>query len=320
MPGQTSLRAIDLSDPAEPRQVSRLPLGLGLQGDVRAYGVAVDGEHVYLAVGAAGLRVVDVSDPYAPVEVGTLSVPGRADNLVVADVRVYLVDGDLRIVDVSDPASPREVGFYDVPGTSAWPHVAVVGRYVFLTAQGTRVLDASNPGTPVEVAGHSLGHGAVAVGKEAVYVLGEGLHVLRPSPQEALLPEGTPTPGCAGYTARLSLRATDVQLDVGDVVTVTATLINQGCGTLGLPRYSLHAETAGGQPLFEALPEPVVHYAGLAPGHLDVVEFPLRAIRSGRVTLTAGASFEFHAGYPGPAWWAGASGGPLEIVVRSPGE
>jgi hypothetical protein len=84
---------------------------------------------------------------------------------------------------------------------------------------------------------------------------------------------------------------------------------------LGLPRYSLHVEADGEQALFEAMPEAVVHYTGIAPGQSDAVEFPLRAVRPGQATLGAGVSFEFHAGYPGPAWWAGASAGPLQITV-----
>jgi hypothetical protein len=66
------------------------------------------------------------------------------------------------------------------------------------------------------------------------------------------------------------------------------------------------------------MPEAVVHHAGIAYGYSDAVEFPLRAVRPGQATLIAGTSFEFHGGYPGPAYWGGASAGPLQITVRSP--
>jgi hypothetical protein len=317
-PGETGLCVVDISDPSAPRQVGRLPLGRGMQGDVRVYGLAVAGELAYLGVGAAGLRIVDVSDPSLPVEVGALDVPGRADDLVVADDRVYLVDGDLRIVDVSDPSSPQEVGFYDVPSLSPWPYVAVNGRYAFLTAQGTRVLDVSEPAAPTEVAGHPLGQGALTVDDGRIYVLGDGLSILRASDQAASRPAATPTPGCTDYTAEVSLSATDTQPYVGEVVTVTAMLTNRGCGMLGLPRYSLHVDTEGDKPLFAALPEAVVHHVGISSGHSDAAEFPLRAVRTGEATLTAGVSFEFHAGYPGPGYWGGRGGGPLQITVRPP--
>jgi hypothetical protein len=317
-PGDASLRVVNISDPAEPRQVSRLSLGVGVEGDVRAYGVAVAGEAAYLGVGAAGLRVVDVSDPYTPMEVGALIVPGRADNLVVSGDRVYLVDGDLRIVDVSEPSVPHQVAFYDVPGLSPWPYVAVQGGHAFLTAQGTRVLDVSVPAAPIEIARYPLGEGAVTVGDGRIYVLGDGLYILRASAEASPRPTETPTPECTDYRAEMSLSATDTQPYVGDVVTVTAMLTNRGCRMLGLPRYSLHAETVGDEPLFAALPEAVVHYAGITYGHSDAAEFSLHAVRPGQATLIAGASFEFHAGYPGPAYWGTASRGPLQITVRSP--
>jgi hypothetical protein len=320
LPGDTSLRVIDVSDPAAPKQVSRLPLGAGLEGDVRAYGVAAAGDYAYLAVGAAGLRVVDVSDPFAPVEVGALDVPGRADNLVVAGDRAYLVDGDLRIVDVYDPAAPREVGFYDVADLSPWPHVAVDGGYVFLTAQGTSVLDSSDPGAPVEVATYDLAQGKIAVANGQIYVLDGGLTLLRPrAPAEATpLTTEMPEPECGMHTAAMSLKATDTQLYVGDVLTVTAMLVNQGCGKLGLPQYSLYAETGQEGPLFADIPEPVVHYLAIAPGQSDTAEFALRASRAGRAVLMASVSFEFHGGYPGPAHWASASSEPLQITVLAP--
>jgi len=320
LPGDTSLRVIDISDPADPRQVSRLPLGIGVEGDVRAYGVAVAGRYAYLAVGAAGLRVVDISDPSTPVEVGVYDVPGRADNLVVAGDHVYLVDGDLRIVDVSDPTSPRQVGFYDVPNLSPSPHLSLDGHYAYLTAQGTSVLDVSDPGAPVEVATSSLAQGDTVVANGMVYVTGDGLSILRPrvSPEAVLSPTVPPQPECEAYTASMSLRATDAQLYVGDVLTVTAMLTNQGCGRLGLPRYSVHVETDREEPVFSVIPEPVVHYVGIAPGQADTVEFALHAVRPGRAVLTAAVSFEFHGGYPGPAYWASASGGPLHVTVLSP--
>jgi hypothetical protein len=320
LPGDTSLRVVDISDPADPREVSRLPLGVGVGGDVRAYGLAVDASYAYLAVGAAGLRVVDISDPSTPVKVGVYDVPGRANNLVVADDRVYLVDGDLRIADVSDPASPREIGFYDVSNLSAWPHVAVDGRYAYLTARGIGVLDISDPGAPVEVATYPLAQGAVAVANGMVYVIGEGFHILRPrtSTEATVFPTVTPKPECETYTASMSLWATDTHPYVGDVLTVTAMLTNQGCGMLGLPRYSLHVETDGEQPVFSVMPESVVRHVGIAPGQSDTVEFALRAVRPGQAALTASASFEFHGGYPGPAHWASESSGPLHVTVLSP--
>ena len=122
--------------------------------------------------------------------------------------------------------------------------------------------------------------------------------------------------GCKVHTASMTLSSTATSLHVGEAVTVTVTLLNEGCVGLGLPQYRLQVHSAGSQPILEpSNPEPVVHYYGVAPGQSDTEEFSLRAVRSGQATLRASASFEAHLGYPGPAYWGFSSSEPLTINV-----
>jgi hypothetical protein len=153
-----------------------------------------------------------------------------------------------------------------------------------------------------------------------IYVIGDGLYVLRPrAPAEAAVsPTVTPPPACETHTASISMWATDTHPYAGDVLTVTAKLSNEGCGMLGLIRYSLHAEPIGEQFLFPITPLSVIHHVGIAPGQSDMVEFVLRASKPGQSMLTASAGFESHGGYPGPAYWASESSGPLHVTVISP--
>ncbi len=124
-------------------------------------------------------------------------------------------------------------------------------------------------------------------------------------------PAPTPLP-CETHTAAMELSASATTLTVGDVVTITVTLRNQGCSPLGLPKYTLRSTLS----LFDpATPEDVTHYLAVQPGQADTAEFRLRVIEAGQATLTAGASFEVHLGYPGPAYWAGSSAAPLVITV-----
>jgi hypothetical protein len=67
--------------------------------------------------------------------------------------------------------------------------------------------------------------------------------------------------------------------------------------------------------VFPITPESVIHHVGIAPGQSDTVEFGLRASRPGQSVLAASAGFEFHSGYPGPAYWASESSGPLYVTV-----
>lgn len=55
----------------------------------------------------------------------------------------------------------------------------------------------------------------------------------------------------------------------------------------------------------------------IEPGESDAAEFVLRAVRPGKATLRASASFEVHLSYPGPAYWGTSGSGPLLVTVAS---
>lgn len=121
---------------------------------------------------------------------------------------------------------------------------------------------------------------------------------------------------CETHTASMTLSATVTTLEVGEVITVTATLANEGCVGLGIPQYRLYVESDELQPIFDCNnPEPVVHYLRIAPRESDKAEFVLQVVGPGQVMLRASASFEVHLGYPGPAYWGSSSSGPLVITV-----
>jgi DNA/RNA endonuclease YhcR with UshA esterase domain len=112
----------------------------------------------------------------------------------------------------------------------------------------------------------------------------------------------------------MSLTAPSTTLHVGDIVTVSVELVNQGCAMVGLPLYRLSVHPDGPEPILEpAEPEPVKHTLGLQGGDSDGATFALHAVRAGRATLTANASFEVHLAYPGPAYWS--SSGVTEPLV-----
>lgn len=121
---------------------------------------------------------------------------------------------------------------------------------------------------------------------------------------------------CETHTAAMALATTATVLEVGEMVTVTATLANVGCADLGMPQYQLYTQSESSQPIFEPNPPtPILHLVGIHPGEADAAEFVLRAVGPGEATLSASASFEVHLGYPGPAYWGGSSSAPLMITV-----
>jgi hypothetical protein len=224
------LVVLDVSDPANPTVVGQTAV---LPAIVR--GIYVARDYAYVADDWAGLRVVDVSDPTTPVEVGVYDTPGDAESVYVTGGpstgrrgepvepsgrrHAYVVDGfGLRVVDVSDPAAPVGVGAYDTPGLALDVHVTdgpstgpstgsggTSGRryaYVSDWVSGLRVVDVSDPSTPVEVGAYDtpgFARGVYVAGGYA-YVAdgGAGLRVVDVSNPAAPLEVGTyNTPGTA---------------------------------------------------------------------------------------------------------------------------
>ncbi|GAB4402848.1 MAG: hypothetical protein OHK0052_26020 [Anaerolineales bacterium] len=141
-----------------------------------------------------------------------------------------------------------------------------------------------------------------------------------PAPTFTAPPTNSPAPAqtpmeCESPTVAAYLQA-PAQVSVGATFTVTVTLSNQGCGLAGLPQYRLRAtplDTA--DILLPAIPEPQTHSLGLNAGQSDRAEFRLQAVAPGKIQLDANVSFEFHLGYPGPAFWWSASTTPVVVHI-----
>jgi hypothetical protein len=132
-------------------------------------------------------------------------------------------------------------------------------------------------------------------------------------------PEETPQPkACPSHTASLSLAAPVTTLSVGDEVTVTATLSNDGCGMLGLPAYRLVFDSEQAQSSLEMVsPETVNHSLGISVGEVDHAEFTLRAVRAGQIRVMGAVSYEVHLGPANGAYWGHSSTAePLIITVN----
>ncbi len=133
-------------------------------------------------------------------------------------------------------------------------------------------------------------------------------------PQDSPLP--SPESTCSTHSASLELFPSTTDLQVGEKLTLTMTLINDGCANIGLPRYSLLIAEDPPALLELSGLESQIHYLGLSPGQSDQAIFIIMTEQSGRIDLTANTSFEVHLGYPGPAYWATASSERITIKVR----
>jgi len=171
---------VDVSDPHNPRDLGIAPVEI-------TSNIIVSGEHAY-ASGQLynGISVSDISDTQDIREVARIDLPSRDCRLAVNDDLLFVgIDQTLTVYDISLPSSPRQVGacelavseglvtelpFY-MPGEIHWRNWASIidvqasGDYVYVTfgAGQLRVIDVSDPASPVEVAAADLGGFAIAL-------------------------------------------------------------------------------------------------------------------------------------------------------------
>jgi hypothetical protein len=145
--------------------------------------MVVSGNYLYLADYENGLRIFDVSNPASIIQVGdfndsnsrTMGVDVSGNYAYVSEVKdqsywasTYGVG--LRIIDVSDPAHPTLKGSTPgqdiMGGYESSAQVIVSGNYAYMSTgdEGVKMMDISNPASPVEVADYDKDDEGVANG------------------------------------------------------------------------------------------------------------------------------------------------------------
>ena len=150
--GDSGLRIISISDPANPSEVG------AIDTPGSAANVALSGDYAYVADHGGGLRVIWVGDPAQPVETGHLDTPGAALDVGVSGDLAFVADGysGLRVISIADSANPAEVGYYDTPGYAHGIAVSGDSAYVadgyggvvILRYQGPTGIGSEGPGDP----------------------------------------------------------------------------------------------------------------------------------------------------------------------------
>ncbi len=198
----------DISDPANPVQVSRLdtpgftedisnkgPLiavadrtgGLRLISVIdpeapveisslavgNAYGVTVDGQMAYVTT-TNSLKVVNIANPASPYVVSTLELNSLGRRVAKYGIYVYIAnyDAGLTIVDVSTPSEPTVVATWQGPQYTGELHDVTVDRdiaYLAYGMEGIYALDVSEPTSPVQI-GHCSNSHAVGISYREGYL------------------------------------------------------------------------------------------------------------------------------------------------------
>ena len=113
-----------------------------------------------IAATETGLRAIDVSDASAPLVLGAMGTWDTAFRLTIADGIAYVaaLNAGLERVRLSDPTHPRELAVLADLGDTLRVSVAGDLAYVADTdGHRVRVVDVSNPETPVELGSVSTG-------------------------------------------------------------------------------------------------------------------------------------------------------------------
>ncbi|MFX0168228.1 MAG: hypothetical protein ACFE89_02625 [Candidatus Hodarchaeota archaeon] len=139
------------------------------------YGLDIQGELLYLAIGTSGLYVRNISNPYSQVTVDNYNTPGTVWDVLVDGGIAYLADGSagVTILNVTDPTDITYLGNIDTAGDAR--ELALQGNTLFVADwPGTIMIDVTNPQHPTYIGQvTAVGAYALAVDGEILY-LGRG--------------------------------------------------------------------------------------------------------------------------------------------------
>jgi hypothetical protein len=169
--------------------------------------VHVEGNLAYIAAGA-GLQIWDLTDLASPRFVGSYEprVSYLSDMCVAGKTAFLVCDKSLEVLDVSRPEVPSRLCSYTGSDTNAYfSRITVAGRYAYLSEDGFRVVDISNPAQPkaVGILSNAWAECISVRGTYAYLVSGAGLRVVDiANPAQPRL-VGTYAP--AGFAAKVAV-------------------------------------------------------------------------------------------------------------------
>ena len=141
-----ALFAVDVNDPLNPQNLDSVLVD-------EPSGVDVDGFHVYVASGWAGITVVDVTNPADIQIVGSINTPGTAMDIEIRGDFGYIADGyqGFRVIDVSVPSNPTDVESLSLPGRANG--LKIDGDYAYVASSDGLRLIYIGPGAPIHEVG-----------------------------------------------------------------------------------------------------------------------------------------------------------------------
>ena len=143
--GDSGLKVIDVSNPANPIQVSEILLTSPVNK------LIVNNQTLYVAEGGydgsqwtGGLRTLDVSDPFNPQPLGFYDSPNQSKFISLVGDYIYMDKrfDETLIIDVSDLNNPTLAGSFN----TRLDNTFLLGNILFI---GMNIFDVSNPLNPI---------------------------------------------------------------------------------------------------------------------------------------------------------------------------
>jgi len=147
------LMIIDISDPAQPVEISKYYIEQGAGRDI-----LISGDYAYFCCGSGGLIILDISDIHSPTLV-TQYGDGADLICLYGDSAIVTTGSGFDIIDLVDPSAPVKVGgYYDFFFGDPSDIAIRDGLVLFANYGGLAVWDISAPASPVEVAFYPTDH------------------------------------------------------------------------------------------------------------------------------------------------------------------
>ena len=149
----------NISDPAQPELLGQYINGAG------AYRIATSGSHAYVTYFGAGFKIFNIEDPTDPVLLGEFS-DTRSDAIQIKDNFVYFGNAEvgLKVINVSDSSTPQLVTTVSQTGGANDIHITNNLLFLACWGEGIRVLDISNPLSPLRLDSYNDNDGGEELG------------------------------------------------------------------------------------------------------------------------------------------------------------
>jgi len=138
-----SIRALDISNPSTPHQVSSFVIS-----NLECYSLYVKDTTLYLADRTSGLRIVNIADPTNPQEISTfIDSLGAYTDVDVYGNYLFLTDSwnGIRTINISNPQNPQQIALFHLPSPIREFYIHDSLAYVTADWSHFYVLDISRP-------------------------------------------------------------------------------------------------------------------------------------------------------------------------------